>query len=157
MKVMVIYDGSPDARAALAYGVKKAKASGGELLAYHLLRHAVFHDDEGMLRTNEESLQDSLRRAETVNTLVDRKGCKIRTTIAFTLSKSSLDILRDAAKAEADLIVAPSEFEILLEKACCLVDIVTASRGNFGMYKRPGRRGEAEHPSPGLLAGIRTL
>lgn len=153
MKVMVIYDGSPDARAALAYGVKKVKATGGELFAYHLLRRTIFQDDEGMLCTTEEALRDSLRQAETVNTMVDRKGCKIRTTVAFALSKSSFDILRDAAKAEADLIVAPPEFDTLLEKACCLVDIVSASKGNFGMYKRLNRKDGAELLSFGSLAG----
>jgi Universal stress protein family len=137
MKVMVAYDGSPDARAALAYGIKKVKASGGELIACHLLRRNIFQDDEGELYTTEETLQDSLRRAETVNTLVDRKGSKIRTTIVFAVNRTSHDILQYAAKVEADLIVAPPEFDALMGKACCLVDIVTAGRGNFGTYNRP--------------------
>jgi hypothetical protein len=152
MKVLVTYDGSPDAKAALAYGIKKVKASGGELIAYHVLRRNIFQDDEGEPYAVEETLQDSLRRSEKVNTLVDRKGGRVRTTIVFAVIKTSYDILQYAAKVEADLIVAPPEFDALMGKACCLVDIVTARRGYFGTYKRLNRADGENRSSPRSFA-----
>lgn len=136
MKVMVIYDSSPDAKTALAYGLTKVKASGGELITYYPFRRKIFQNKERKLYSNEETLENALEQSETVTTLVDRKGRKVRTTMVFAVIKNPSDILRYAARAEADLIVATPEFDILFEKACCLVDIVSAGRGNFGIYKK---------------------
>jgi universal stress protein family protein len=143
MKILVTYDGSPDAKAALAYGIKKARATEGELIVLRLLRRNIFHDDEGEPCASEETLQSSLDRFEKKDTLTHRSGAKIPTTIVFTVINTLHDILQYAGNVGVDLIVAPPEFEPLMVKACCLVDIVTDRRGYYGMYKRAGVGQEA--------------
>jgi hypothetical protein len=118
---MVAYNGSPEAQTALGYGVKKAHEMGGELIVFHMLRRPYFLEMEGILPT-----EDAFRRILLVkkDTLMHRSGCKIFTTFVFAVVDDTChDILRYADQAEVDLIVVPPEFEELLEKACCLVDV----------------------------------
>ncbi len=122
MKVMVAYNGSTDAQAALAYGVKKAHEMDGELIVFDILRRTYFQDmDEGEYPV-EQPPQSTLRVKK--DTLTHRSGHKILTTFVFAFVDKCDDILRYARQAKADLVVLPSEFEDLLEKACCLVDVV---------------------------------
>jgi hypothetical protein len=121
MKVMVAYNGSTEAQAALAYGFKKADEMGGELIVFDILRRTYFFDMDNRLPWMEDAFQTTLRVKK--DTLVHRSGRKIMTTFVFAFVDTSDDILRYAGQAQADLLVVPPEFEELLEKACCLVDV----------------------------------
>lgn len=121
MKVMVAYNGSPDAQTALAYGFKKAHEMGGELIVFHILRRSYFHDMDCVLPPTENAFQRILMVKK--DTLTHRSGRKILTTFVFAVLDTADDILRYAGQTEADLVVVPPEFEDLLEKACCLVDV----------------------------------
>lgn len=121
MKVMVAYNGSPDAQTALAYGLNKAHDMGGELIVFHTLRESSFLDMYGILPPTDDAFQRILLVKK--DTLTHRSGRKIVTTFVFAVVDSCDDILRYAGQAQADLIVVPPELEELLEKACCLVDV----------------------------------
>ena len=121
MKVMVAYNGF-EAQAALAYGVKKAHEMGGELIVFDILRRTYFLDMDGGVPPGKDSFLGTLRVKK--DTLVHRSGRKILTTFVFAVLDTCDDILRYAGQAQADLVVLPPEFEELLGKACCLVDIV---------------------------------
>ena len=122
MKVMVAYNGSAESQAALVYGVKKANEMGGELIVFDILRRTYLLDINGRLPPMEDAFQGTLR--EKKDTLTHRSGRKILTTFVLAFIDTFDDILRYASKAQADLVVLPPEFEELLGKACCLVDIV---------------------------------
>ncbi len=119
---MVAYNGSPDAQAALAYALNKAHDTGGELIVFNTLRQSCFLDTDGMLPPMEDAFQSILLVKK--DTLIHRSGRKIQTTFVFAVVDDACDdILRYAGRAQVDLIVVPSEYEELLEKACCLVDV----------------------------------
>ncbi len=121
---MVAYNGSTEAQAALAYGVKKAHEMGGELIVFDMLRRTYFLDtDDGVSPSIADAFQRTVRIKK--DTLTHRSGRKILTTFVFAFVDTCDDILRYAGHAQADLVVLPPEFEELLEKACCLVDVVS--------------------------------
>ncbi len=119
---MVAYNGSTDAQAALAYGLKKADETGGELIVFDILRRTYFLDMDDRLPAMEDAVQRTLRVKK--DTLTHRSGRKILTTFVFAFVDTYHDILRFAGQEQADLVVATPEYEELLGKACCLVDIV---------------------------------
>lgn len=118
---MVAYNGAPEAQTALAYGVKKAHEMDAELIVFHTLRQSDFPDIDGTLPPREDALQSILLVKRDM--LMHRSGRKIPTTLVFAVVDTDKDILRYAGQAQADLLVVPPEFEELLEKACCLVDV----------------------------------
>src|SRR5512141_401234 len=122
MKVMVAYNGSAESQAALVYGVKKADETGGELIVFDILRRTYLFDSDNESPFREDACQGPLRVKK--DTLTHRSGRKILTTFVLAFIDTFDDILRYASKAQADLVVLPPDFEELLGKACCLVDIV---------------------------------
>jgi len=121
MKVMVAYNGF-EAQAALAYGVNKANETGGELIVFDILRRTYFLDIDNGAPPEKDAFQGTLRVKK--DTLIHRSGRKILTTFVFAVLDTCDDILSYAGQAQADLVVLPPEYEELLEKACCLVDVV---------------------------------
>lgn len=118
---MVAYNGSPEAQAALAYAVQRAHEMGGELIVFDILRRTYPLDAEDTWPLIEDSYRGTLSVKK--DSLVHRSGRKILTTFVFAYVDSPDDILRFAAEEQADLIVVPEEFDELLGRACCLVDV----------------------------------
>ena len=118
---MVAYNGSSEAQAALAYGVEKAHEMNGELIVFDILRRTYPLETDDALPRLEDAFRGTLGVRK--DALIHKSGRKILTTFVFAYVDTPDDILRYAGQEHADLIVVPQEFEELLEKACCLVDV----------------------------------
>jgi hypothetical protein len=125
-KILVVYDGSPDSKKALKYGLQKVQAPGCELIALHVFSsfNSLRRDEESMAK---ESVRAALRRRKTVKTVVNAGGNPVTISVAMATGSNWHEVLKLAPRLAIDMIVAPSEFESLMDKACCLADIVSAS------------------------------
>lgn len=122
MRILVIYDGSKDSKAALKYGMQKMYEVGGELIAFHVPpRRRPHYEDERV--NSEQTTQDPACGLKTIKTGKNRRGDIITTRLAA--GRREHEILQFAEAVETELIVSPPEFESLMQKACCLADIVS--------------------------------
>jgi hypothetical protein len=126
MKVLVLCDNSNDPRPLITYGIAKACDSQGELVYLHVIHRRSDRGRFAELGLSEKALQKTLHRLEQTRAWVRDQGSDIRTSAAFSIIKDQEDILRYARDTGVDLIVATPAYASLLDKACCLVDIVTA-------------------------------
>jgi nucleotide-binding universal stress UspA family protein len=124
MKVMVLCDGSSDPRPALNYGISRERNTRGELVALHVIRRMPNRRWLPGPELSEKELRRILRRLEETRAWIRDQNSDIRTSTAFSIIKDHEDILRYARDTGVDLIVAPSAYESLFDKACYLVDIV---------------------------------
>lgn len=147
MKVLVIYDGSQDAEAALKYGMQRARTSGGQLIAFHTARRSSFHSDDEHACKAGEPLMDSFRNIKTVKQFAGSNGGIVTVGMAVAHGENRDEILAFADTLEVDLIVAPPEFETLVQKACCLTDIVCAGSvpGPVQLKRRPHSQGDSKN------------
>lgn len=126
VKILVVYDGSDDSKAALKYGMQKVHATGGELIAFHVHQRHVFHSDDIRPGTSGKTIHDALHGLNTVRTFVNARGNAVTLRIAVAVLLDRQEILNFAGRLDVDLIVASQDFESLMHKACCLTDIVSA-------------------------------
>jgi nucleotide-binding universal stress UspA family protein len=129
MKVLVLCDGSSDPRPSLTHGIARARDTQGELVALHVIQRRPERGRFAEPGLTEKALQETLRRLEQTRAWVHEQGSDIRTNAAFSIIKDHEDILRYARDTGVELIVAPTAYESLFDKACCLVDIVAAEEG----------------------------
>ena len=126
MKILVIYDGSQDSKAALKYGVHKARAaSGGELIAVHVFPRTGFNA-KNKNPGERKPVPELLSCLKKIETFVSRRGNIVTISMAAATVNHRDEILTFAEKLAVDLIVAPPAYEALMEKACCISDIVSA-------------------------------
>ena len=126
MKVLVLCDGSSDPRPALTYGISRARDTQGELVTLHVIQRRPDRELLAEPGLSEKALQKTLRCLEQTRAWVHDQCSDMRTSTAFTIIKDHEDILRYARDTGVDLIVALPAYELLFDKACCLVDIVAA-------------------------------
>ncbi len=126
MKVLIAYDGSLDSKAALKYGIQKVREYGGELIALHVFPRHLFIDYDAGPRAEEIAKRESFRHMEDARTLIRENGRGILARIVLSEGNLTDETLRYSKEEDVDLIVAPPRLDRLVEKACCLTDIVSA-------------------------------
>ena len=126
MKVLVAFDGTLASKDALIYGIRKVREYRGELIALHVFPSYLFVDYDEGTRASEIARKEALRRVEEASDIIREIGTDIRASVDFTEGIEQDEILRYAKIEDVDLIVAPPSLDMLVEKACCLTDIVTA-------------------------------
>lgn len=126
MKILVLCDDSGDPRPLITYGIARARESQGELVYLYFTQRQPDREYDAQPGLSEKALQKTLHRLEQTRAWVRDQGGDIRTSAAFSIIKDQEDILRYARDSGVDLIVAAPAYESFLDKACCLVDIVTA-------------------------------
>ncbi len=126
MKVLVTYDGSLDSKAALKYGIQKVREYGGELIALHVFPRHLFIDYDAGPRAEEIARRESFRHMEDARTLIRENSRGILARIVLNEGNLTDETLKYSKEEDVDLIVAPPRLKRLVEKACCLTDIVSA-------------------------------
>lgn len=126
MKILVLCDGTTDPQTSLAYGIARARDEKGELATLHIIQRRPDHGRLAEPGLSGKALQKTLHILEQTRSWVHDHGGDIRTSSAFTIIRNHDDILRYARDTGVDLIVAPPAYRSLIDKACCLVDIISA-------------------------------
>ncbi len=126
MKVLVAYDGTRDAKAALVYGIKKVLEHRGELVAVHVFESNRFIDYDGGPKAEELAKREAIGHMEEALAFLRRNGEGVPARVVFSEGNTRSEVLRHAHDEDVDIIVAPPSLSSLVDTACCLVDIVSA-------------------------------
>ncbi|HET7318980.1 MAG TPA: universal stress protein [Nitrospirota bacterium] len=126
MKVLVAVDESPDAQAAVRYGIQKVCELGGELITLHVFPKYLFDGHDAGQKAEQISRRESLDLLEGALKVIRENGRNIRTRLVMTDGRPEETIFEYAKEEDVDLIVSPPRFGSLIEKVCCLMDIVSA-------------------------------
>ncbi len=125
MKILTIYDGTLQSKAALRYGLRKVKEKAGELIVLHLFRGSQFIDYDAGLRAEEIARKEAAqhrREAEAIITEAGGRGINVR--ILSEEGDAIEDTLRVSAAEKVDLILASPRYKAIAKKASCPVYIM---------------------------------
>ena len=78
MKIMVAYDGTLQAKEALAYGIEKARTKGGEMVALQVFDSPMFADYDATVNTRAAARAEATRFADEAKAIIREKGKKYR-------------------------------------------------------------------------------
>ena len=137
MKVLVAYDGSLDAKAALKYGIQRVREIPGELIALHVFPSHRFIDYNAGPRAEERARRDAFRHLDEAREFIRASGKGVKASVVFTEGHARKEILGYAKKEEVDLIVVPRSLDSLIDAACCLVDVVSAEEESAVLSPSP--------------------
>jgi hypothetical protein len=126
MKVLVAFDESLDAQAAVRYGIQKASERGGELIALHVFPKHLFADSDIGPNAERTARRESWDRLEEVLKVIRENSRNIRARLVMADGRPEETIFEYAKKEDVDLIVSPPRFDTLIDKVCCLMDVVSA-------------------------------
>ncbi len=127
MKVLVAYDGSPDSKAALQYGIRKVQKYNGELILLNVFPGDLFIDHEAGQKGDTIARLEALRHVAEARMLLLENGRGFRARWFLAEGNVRDEVLRCSKTEDVDLIVAGQALESLMENACCLTDIVSAA------------------------------
>lgn len=127
MRVLVAYDGTLDAQAALKYGIRHVREHDGYLIVLDVFPGHLFLDYDAGPKAEEIARQESLARVEEAMQLIRTNGRDIRARLIMAEGHAGDEVLGYAKSENVDLIVSPPSFESTAGKASCLMDIVSAA------------------------------
>ncbi len=127
MKVLVAYDGTLDSKAALKYGIQKVREYGGELILLNVFPNRLFIDYGAGPKAEAIARLEALRHVAEARMLLLENGRGFRASLVFAEGNVPDEVLSCSKTEDIDLIVATPSLESLVEKACCLMDIVSAA------------------------------
>jgi hypothetical protein len=116
MKIMVAYDGTLQAKEALAYGIEKAREKGGEVIALHVFNSGLFVDYDAHVDAEAIARRDSARFVEEARTLIREKGNGVRTSLFSTEGDPAEETVSFAKEKKVDMLLCPPKFRTIIGK-----------------------------------------
>jgi hypothetical protein len=126
MKVLVVYDGTLDSKAALRYGIQKVREYGGELTLLNVFPRHQFIDYGAGPKAEAITRLEALRHVAEARMFLLKNGRGFRASLVFAEGNIPDEVLSCSKTEDIDLIVAGPALEALVEKACT-TDIVSAA------------------------------
>lgn len=124
MKVLVIYDGSIDAKTALRYGIETVKNQGGELFMLQVFHAHQFIDYDAMPQAEEIARREAARHREEAERIMREEGRGLKTSIILREGNPPSEIIRVATIEHVDVIYATPRYKSIIRKAPCAVSII---------------------------------
>ncbi len=125
MKILTIYDGTIQSKAALRYGLRKAKEQGGELTVLQVFQSSLFMDYDASPKAEEIARIEAARHlhdAEVIIRDADTTGMRVR---IVSLDGDTLEEALQYAKTwRADLILSAPRYKAIAGRASCPVFIL---------------------------------
>ena len=72
MKIMVAYDGTLQAKEALAYGMDKAREKGGEVVALHVFNNGLFVDYDATIGAQGAARAEAAQFIDEAKTIISK-------------------------------------------------------------------------------------
>ena len=116
MKIMVAYDGTLQAKEALAYGIDKAREKGGEVVALHVLNTGLFVDYDAHPDVETMARQESARFLEEAKSLMREKGDGVKTSLYSTEGNPTEEVVSFARDNKIDILLCPPKFKTIIKK-----------------------------------------
>jgi nucleotide-binding universal stress UspA family protein len=116
MKIMVAYDGTLQAKEALAYGIEKAREKGGEVIALHVFNSSLFIDYDAHVDAEAIARRDSARFVDEARTLIREKGNGVRASLFSTEGNPAEEVVSFAKEKKVDVLLCPPKFRAIINK-----------------------------------------
>ncbi|NTW58492.1 MAG: universal stress protein [Nitrospirae bacterium] len=116
MKIMVAYDGTLQAKEALSYGIDKARAKGGEVVALHVFNSPMFADYDATVNTRDAAKAEAARFVEEAKTIIREKGTGVKASLYSTEGNPEQEMISFAKAEQVDVLLCPPKFKTIISK-----------------------------------------
>jgi nucleotide-binding universal stress UspA family protein len=116
MKIMVAYDGTLQAKEALVYGIEKARAKGGEVVALHVFNSPLFADYDATANTRDEAKAEAARFVDEAKAIIREKGKGVKASLFSTEGEPEAEMISFAKAEQVDLLLCPPKFKTIIGK-----------------------------------------
>jgi len=116
MKIMVAYDGTLQAKEALAYGIEKAKQKGGEVVALHVFNSPMFVDYDATVDAETLARAESARFVEEAKSIIRTKGTGVKAGLYTTDGNPEEEVISFAKAEKVDILLCPPKYQKIISK-----------------------------------------
>jgi nucleotide-binding universal stress UspA family protein len=116
MKIMVAYDGTLQAKEALVYGIEKARAKGGEMVALQVFNSPLFADYDATVNTRDAAKAEAARFVEEAKAIIREKGKGVKASFYTGEGDPERETISFAKSEQVDVLLCPPKFRTLIGK-----------------------------------------
>lgn len=116
MKIMIAYDGTLQAKEALAYGMEQAREKGGEVVALHVFNSGMFVDYDATVGAQGAARAEAARFIEEAKTIIREKGTGVKASFFSTEGNPTDEIVGFAKAEKVDVLLCPPKFTKIINK-----------------------------------------
>ena len=125
MKILTLYDGTIPSKTVLQYGLRKAKATNGEIVVLQVFQSSLFIDYDAGPRAEEIARAEAARHRRDAETIINEAGQHdLRIRVLSEDGDAIEEALRVSAAEKTDLVIATPRYKALAKKASCPVYIM---------------------------------
>ena len=114
MKIMVAYDGTLQAKEALVYGIEKARAKGGEVVALHVFNSPLFVDYDATPDAESIARAESARFVEEAKAIILQQGAGVRASLYSAEGNPEEEVIGFAKAEKVDVLLCPPKFRKII-------------------------------------------
>ena len=116
MKIMVAYDGTLQAKEALAYGMEKAREKGGEVVALHVFNSPMFLDYDSTVNARDAARAEAGRFIDEAKAIIREKGNGVKASLYSTEGNPTEVVVSFAKSEKVDVLLCPPKFTAIINK-----------------------------------------
>jgi len=116
MKIMVAYDGTLQAKEALAYGIEKARLKGGEVVALQVFNSPMFADYDATVNTRDAARAEAARFVDEAKAIIREKGKGVKASFYTTEGNPEEEVISFAKAERVDVLLCPPKFKTIIGK-----------------------------------------
>jgi nucleotide-binding universal stress UspA family protein len=116
MKIMVAYDGTLQAKEALAYGIEKAREKGGEVVALSVFNSPLFVDYDATPEARSVARAEAARFVDEAKAIIRQKGAGVKASLFSTEGNPAEEVVRFARDEKVDVLLCPPRYKTIINK-----------------------------------------
>ena len=116
MKIMVAYDGTLQAKEALVYGIEKAKAKGGEVVALHVFNSPLFMDYDATPDAQGLARAEAAKFIDDAKAIIREKGAGVKASFYSTDGNPEAEVIGFARAEKVDVLLCPPKYRTIIGK-----------------------------------------
>jgi nucleotide-binding universal stress UspA family protein len=116
MKIMVAYDGTLQAKEALVYGIEKARAKGGEVMALQVFNSPMFADYDATVNTRDAAKAEAARFVDEAKAIIREKGKGVKASFYTGEGDPEQEMISFAKAEQVDVLLCPPKFRTIIGK-----------------------------------------
>lgn len=131
MKILVAYDGTPEARDVVRYGLYRVRTTGGEMKILHMLDSGAIKDFEGFEIYDALKKETEMRLSE-LQKIIEESGVAQRVELMSCEGRLEHEMLAYAEEGRFDLIIVSEKFAGIAQESLSRVIVVPH---DYSMFK----------------------
>jgi nucleotide-binding universal stress UspA family protein len=116
MKIMVAYDGTLQAKEALVYGIEKARAKGGEVVALQVFNSPMVADYDATVNTRDAAKAEAARFVDEARAIIREKGKGVKASFYTGEGDPEQEMISFAKAEQVDVLLCPPKFRTIIGK-----------------------------------------